>query len=78
MAKVFRIFHTRKIEADQVEMSNAKVALANIANRVPNTYITNEGWVVEKMRLEYVNKIVAILTIFTKRIRCNILTISLL
>jgi hypothetical protein len=78
LAKVFRIFHTRKIEADQVEMSNAKVALANIANRVPNTYITNEGWVVEKMRLEYVNKIVAILTIFTKRIRCNILTISLL
>jgi hypothetical protein len=41
---------------DDAKMSNAKVALANIADRVLNTYNTNEGWVVKKMRLEYVNK----------------------
>jgi hypothetical protein len=44
-------------------MSNARVALVDIANKVPNTYNTNEGWVVKKMRLEYANRIVAILPI---------------
>ncbi len=29
-------------------MSNAKIFLANIANKVPYTYNTNEGWVVKK------------------------------
>ncbi len=28
---------------DQVKMSNAKVTLANITNRIPDTYNTNEG-----------------------------------
>ncbi len=31
-------------------MSNARVALAYIANRVLDTYNTNERWVVKKMR----------------------------
>jgi hypothetical protein len=42
-------------------MSNAIIALINIADRVPNTYNTNEGWVVKKMKSKYVNIIVAIL-----------------
>jgi hypothetical protein len=44
-------------------MLDAKVALADIVDRVPNTYNTNEGWVVKKMRLEYVNRITTILPI---------------
>jgi hypothetical protein len=44
-------------------MSDAKVALANIINKVPNTYNTNEGWVAKKMKLEYVIRIVAIMPI---------------
>ncbi len=42
-------------------MSNAKVVLTYIVDRVPNTYNTNEGWVVKKMKPEYVNRIVTIL-----------------
>jgi hypothetical protein len=48
-------------------MSNAKVALVDIIDKVPNTYNTNEGWVVKKMRLEYVNRIVAILPIIYQK-----------
>jgi hypothetical protein len=48
-------------------MSNAKVTLVDIADKVPNTYNTNEGWVVKKMRLEYVNRIVAILPIIYQK-----------
>jgi hypothetical protein len=44
-------------------MTDAKVALANIADRVPNTYNINERWVVKKMRSKYANRIVAILLI---------------
>jgi hypothetical protein len=44
-------------------MLDAKVALANIVDRVPNTYNTNERWVVKKMKLEYANIIVIILPI---------------
>jgi hypothetical protein len=44
-------------------MFNAKVTLAKIVNRVFDTYNTNEGWVVEKMWLEYANRIAAILPI---------------
>jgi len=29
-------------------MSNAKVVLVNIADRVPDTYNTNEGWLLRK------------------------------
>jgi hypothetical protein len=42
-------------------MSNAKVTLAYIVTRIPDTNNTNEGWVVKKMKSKYVNKIVAIL-----------------
>jgi hypothetical protein len=44
-------------------MSDAKVALVNIANRIPDTYNTNERWVIKNIRLEYANIIVAILPI---------------
>jgi hypothetical protein len=44
-------------------MLDAKVTLANITNKVINTYNTNEGWVVKKMRSEHVIRIVAILLI---------------
>jgi hypothetical protein len=45
LAKVLKICHTGETKANQVEMSNAKVALAKIEDRVPNIYNTNEGWV---------------------------------
>jgi predicted nucleotidyltransferase len=48
-------------------MSNAKVALVEIIDRVPNMYSTNERWVVKKMKLEYANKIVAILPIIYQK-----------
>ncbi len=63
LAKDLKICHIGEIKVDQADMLDARVALANIANRVPNTYNTNEGWVVKKMRLEYVNRIIAILPI---------------
>jgi hypothetical protein len=44
-------------------MSDARVALADIVDIVLNTYNTNEGWVVKKMKSEYSNRIVAILPI---------------
>jgi hypothetical protein len=44
-------------------MSYARVALTNIVNKVPDTYNTNERWVVKKMKPKYVNRIVAILPI---------------
>jgi len=44
-------------------MLDVRVALANIVNRVLDIYNTNEGRVVKKMRLKYVNIIVAIVSI---------------
>jgi hypothetical protein len=44
-------------------MFNARVALANITDRVHDTYNTDERWVVKKMRSKYVNIIVAIMPI---------------
>jgi hypothetical protein len=59
-------------------MSDAGVTLTNIIDRIPNTYNTNERWVVKKMRSEYVHRIAAILPIvYFKKIRCNILAINL-
>jgi hypothetical protein len=37
-------------KVDQAEMFDAIIALADIVDRVPGTYNTNEGWVVKKMR----------------------------
>jgi hypothetical protein len=48
-------------------MFNAKVALVDIANRVPNTYNTNEGWIFKKMKSKYANRIVAILPIIYQK-----------
>jgi hypothetical protein len=63
VAKGFKICHIRETKTNEAEMSNARIALINIVDKVPNTYNTNEGWVVKKMRLEYANRIVAILPI---------------
>ncbi len=41
-------------------MSDARVALVNIADKVPYIYNTIEGWVVNIMRLKYVNRIIII------------------
>jgi len=67
LAKVFKICHTRETKANHVKMFNAKVALVDIANRVPNTYNTNEGWVFKKMKSKYANRIVAILLIIYQK-----------
>ncbi len=70
LAKVLKIYHINETKTCQVEMSNAKVVLANIANRVPDTYNTNEGWVVKKtkkMKLKYANMIFAIFPIFYQK-----------
>jgi hypothetical protein len=45
----------------------AKVALANIVDRVLDTYNTNEGWVVKKMRSKYANRIFAIIPIIYQK-----------
>jgi hypothetical protein len=47
-------------------MFDAKVALAKIANKVLDTYNTNEGWVVKKM-FEYVSIIVVNLPIIYQK-----------
>jgi hypothetical protein len=44
-------------------MSNGRVALANITDKVPNSYNINEGWIVKKMKPKYVNRIATILPI---------------
>jgi hypothetical protein len=48
-------------------MSNVRIALAEIVDRIPNTYNINEGWVVKKMRSKYFNIIVAILPIIYQK-----------
>jgi len=48
-------------------MSNVRIVVANIVDKVPNVYNTNERWVVKKMKPKYVNKIVAILSIIYKK-----------
>jgi hypothetical protein len=48
-------------------MFDARITLANIANRILDTYNTNEGWVVKKMRLKYAIKIAVILPIIYRK-----------
>jgi hypothetical protein len=67
LAKVFRICHIGEAKANQANMFNARIALAEIIDKVLDTYNINEGWVVKKMRLEYANKIVAILLIIYQK-----------
>jgi hypothetical protein len=59
--------HIGEKELDHAKMSNARIALVDITNKVPNTYNTNEGWVVKKMKPKYVNRIVVILSIIYKK-----------
>jgi hypothetical protein len=59
LVEVFKICHTWETKVNHVEMLNARVALANIADRVLDTYNTNERWVIRKMRSEYIKKIIA-------------------
>jgi hypothetical protein len=40
-------------------MLDVRITLIDIVDRVPNTYNTTEGWVVKKLRLEYVNNFFA-------------------
>jgi hypothetical protein len=67
LAKVFRIYHIRETKANQVEMSDAKVALVNIIDTFLDTYNTYEGWVAKKMKSKYANKFVAILPIIYQK-----------
>ncbi len=76
LVEVLKIYHIGETKANQEKISNARVVLADIDDRVLDTYNTNEGWVVKKMKLKYVNKIVGHLCI--KKIRCNILATNLL
>jgi hypothetical protein len=48
-------------------MLDDRIALANIVDGIPYIYNTNEVWVVMKMRLEYTNRIVAILPIIYQK-----------
>jgi len=48
-------------------MSNAKVALLDIIDRIPNTYNTSEGSVVKKIKLKYVNRIIVIFPIIYQK-----------
>ncbi len=48
-------------------MFNAIITLTILVDRVPDTYNTNERWVVKKMRSEYVNIIVVILLIIYQK-----------
>ncbi len=40
LVKVFKFYHTCETKTNQAKMSNAKVALADIADRVLNIYNT--------------------------------------
>jgi hypothetical protein len=44
-------------------MSDARIRLANITDRVPYIYNTNERWLVKKVRSKYANRIAIILPI---------------
>ncbi len=67
LAKVLKIYHTSETKTNQAKISDAKVALTNIVDKVPDRYNTNEGWVVKKMKPKYVNRIAAILPIIYKK-----------
>jgi hypothetical protein len=48
LVEVFKIFHTSETKADHAKLLDARVAMVNIADKVLDTYNTNEGWVVKK------------------------------
>ncbi len=45
LEEVLKICHIRETEANQAKMLDARVALANIIDKVLDIYNTNEGWV---------------------------------
>ncbi len=63
LVEVLKFCHIGEIKANQAKMFDARVALANIVDRVPDTCNIDERWVVKKMRSKYANRIVAILPI---------------
>jgi len=48
-------------------MSDVKVALAKVTDRVLDIYNNNERWVVKKMRSRYANRFAAILPIIYQK-----------
>jgi hypothetical protein len=48
-------------------MLDARVTLVDIANKVLDTYNTDERWVVKKMKLEYANRRTTILPIIYQK-----------
>ncbi len=67
LAKVFKFCHTCETKVDKVEMSDVRVALVDIVNKILHTYNTNEGWVVKKMKPKYVKRIATILPIIYQK-----------
>ncbi len=49
LGEVFQICHIREIEPNPAKMYDVRVTLADITDRVPNTYNTNERWVEVKI-----------------------------
>jgi hypothetical protein len=58
-------------------MFDARVALVDIANKVQNTYNTNERWVVRRRNQSMPIKLLLFCPLFTIKIRCNIFAINL-
>jgi hypothetical protein len=48
-------------------MSDVRVALTEITNKILEIYNTNERWVVKKMRSRYANRFAAILPIIYQK-----------
>ncbi len=77
MVEVLKICHIGEIKVDYTKMSNCRIALVDITNKVPNSYNINEGWIVKKMKPKYVNRIVTILPIIYQKIWWNTLATNL-
>jgi hypothetical protein len=60
LVEVLNFFHIGEKKAKKAKMSNVIITLVDIVHKVPYTCNTNERWVVKKMKLGYVNWIVAI------------------
>jgi len=48
-------------------MSDVRIALAEITDRILDIYNTNERWVVKKMRSRYANRFAAIMPIIYQK-----------
>jgi hypothetical protein len=77
LVEVLKICHIGEIKVDYTKMSNCRIALVDITNKVPNSYNINEGWIVKKMKPKYVNRIVTILPIIYQKIWWNTLATNL-